>query len=131
MNFKTIPRQATAKPDWPNSSAPPPDVGYDGKDGEHGVDGFPATILNIDAGCFVGGRNMLSFDIQSGSGSNGQHGSDGMQGKDGVNAPNGEKLMWGGSRQNTCKTFTSVCFRIYTVKYVRLKLRFLSLFENS
>ena len=57
---------------------------------------------------------MLSFDIQSGSGSNGQHGSDGLQGKDGVNAPNGEKLMWGGSRKNKCGTFTSVSIQIYT-----------------
>ena len=74
---------------------------------------------------------MLSFDIQSGSGSNGQHGSDGLPGKDGVNAPNGEKLMWDGTRQNTCKTFTSIWFRIFTLNYVRLKLRFVFLFENN
>ena len=55
---------------------------------------------------------MLSFDIQSGNGSNGQHGSDGLQGKDGVNAPNGEKLMWGGSRKHVCGTFTSVSFLV-------------------
>ena len=50
---------------------------------------------------------MLSFDIQSGSGSNGQHGSDGLQGEDGVDAPNGEKLTWKGKRTNECGWFSS------------------------
>ena len=53
---------------------------------------------------------MLSFDIESGSGSNGQNGSDGLQGRDGVNAPNGEKLMWNGKRNNECGWFDSDSF---------------------
>ena len=63
---------------------------------------------------------MLSFEIKSGSGSNGQHGSDGLQGKDGVNAPNGEKLMWNGKhgmeRNHECDRFTSVSFHILYIR---------------
>ena len=60
---------------------------------------------------------MLSFDIQSGSGSNGQHGSDGLQGRDGVDAPNGEKLTWkGGKRSNECGRFSSDSSQIYKAR---------------
>ena len=99
-------KQATSKPDWTSSIAP---IGYDGK---HGVDGFPGTILNIEAGCVVGERDLLSFDIVSGSGSDGQDGSNGLNGNDGVDAPNSEKMMWYGTRHQVCGTFTSERFKI-------------------
>ena len=114
-------KQATSNPYWTSPIAPPPDAGkYDGENGLHGVDGFPGTILYIDAGCFVGSRDMLIFDIQSGSGSNGQHGSDGLKGLDGVNAPDSQKLIYDEKpppREKTCKTFTSVCFQVLWLKF--------------
>ena len=111
--MKIILRQVTAKPDWTSQTAPNPggsNADIHGNDGEHGVNGFHGTILNIDAGCVVGSRSMLSFHIESGSGSNGQHASDGLPGLPGENAPDGKKLMWGGSRKNVCGRFTSVSF---------------------
>ena len=113
--MKNNARQATAKPDWTDPVAPPPGsivAGVDGNDGEDGVDGFPGTIVDIDAGCIVGRKNMLTFDIQSGSGSDGQHGSDGLQGIDGVDGPDGFKMKYGDDRYNYCNLKTSEGFQI-------------------
>ena len=111
-------KQATARPDWTSDTAPGPGGSagtIHGNNGEHGVHGFQGTALNIDAGCIVGQRNMLSFDIQSGNGSNGQNGSNGKDSRDGEKAPDGTKLTWGGSRKHKCGTFTSVGFQTNTI----------------
>ena len=100
-------KQSAAQPDWTSSTAPKPNTGYDGNHGEHGVAGFNATAVIIDAGCVVGDKDSLVFDISSGDGSNGQHGSDGLKGKDGEDAKNTEYFVWNGKRENVCGTISS------------------------
>ena len=100
-------KQSAAKPDWTSSTAPKPNTGYDGNHGEHGVEGFNGTAVIIDAGCVVGEKDSLMFDISSGDGSNGQHGSDGLKGMDGQDAKDTEYFVWNGKRENVCGTFSS------------------------
>ena len=100
-------QQANAEPDWSNSSQPAPSTNFDGTNGEHGVNGFSGTSLNIDTEILDGETGYLSFEIYSGSGSDGQHGSDGLTGEDGVNAADSTYFVWNGKRENVCGTFDS------------------------
>ena len=102
---RIILKQSTAKPDWTSPIAPEPNTGYDGNHGEHGVNGFSGTTVIIDAGCVVGKKDNLMFEIFSGNGSDGQHGSDGLKGKDGQDAKNSTYFVWNGKRENVCCTF--------------------------
>ena len=103
----TFDQSSAISSDWFNSTAPPPgssSASFNGNHGQHGVQGFHATEVRIEAGCIHGAKDQLRINLKSGNGQKGQHGSAGKNGTDGERIPDSAKLV---PRYNSCSNFCS------------------------
>ena len=103
----TFDQSSAISSEWFNSTAPPPggsSASFHGNHGKHGVQGFHATEVRIEAGCIHGEKDQLKINLKSGNGQKGQHGSAGKDGTNGEKIPGSAKLT---PRYQTCKNWCS------------------------